>query len=146
MGHANTLGPLPRETGLIEDQHAIARRRLLDHHGNPLAVHGCLIPGALRQQTIDRRLGQARYRFGDARTAFPGNVSQQTGGITLQNGQTLAAVEMRPKWPQKILQFRNRVGRDTSNHSQHSLLPIVYHKTGAVVLARGAFHLAIHRQ
>ena len=83
MRHADTLGPLPRETGLVEDQHAIARRRLLYHHANPLAVHRRLIPGALRQQTIDCRFGQARHCFGDARTAFPGNVSQQPRGITL---------------------------------------------------------------
>lgn len=110
MRHADTLGSLPRETGLVEDQHAITRRRLRHHHINPLAVHRRLIPGALRQQTIHRRLGQARHRFGDARTAFPGNVSQQTGRIALQHWQTLAAVEMRPKWPQKLFQFWNRVG------------------------------------
>ena len=55
MGHTDTVVSLARETGLIEDQHAITHRRLCHHHAKPLAVHCRLIPGALRQQTIDRR-------------------------------------------------------------------------------------------
>lgn len=119
-GDADGAVALLGETGVVEDQDAVAFTGQLQQQLHALPVEVVFIPGGSGEQALESLLGGPWHRLGDGVAILVGQFGEQAGEVAFEGVGTLGAGEVHAEGSEELGQFRQRLSRSL-RHARCSL-------------------------